>query len=149
LGDEPIDVLPNVQQTKEMKYLNQIIKEVIQRDEVNEMFFFNYFDIKAMRISSPAPEVVPRHVTEDFVLADTFVPKGSKVVPNIFDIHHTEKLWVAPYTFNPDRFNEENEKKSNEAWVPFAGGGRQCIGMNFSLNEQRVVLSMLCKFVVF
>jgi cytochrome P450 len=130
LGDEPIDVLPNVQQTKEMKYLNQIIKET-------------------MRISSPAPEVVPRHVTEDVVLADTLVPKGSKVVPNIYDIHHTEKLWDAPYTFNPDRFNEENEKKSNEAWVPFAGGGRQCIGMNFSLNEQRVVLSMLCKFIVF
>ncbi|KAI8877202.1 cytochrome P450 [Backusella circina FSU 941] len=130
LGDEPLDVLPNIQQTKEMKYINQVMKET-------------------MRIASPAPEVVPRHVTEDSVLADTFVPKGSKVVPNIYDTHHTDRLWDEPFTFNPDRFSEENEKKSNEAWVPFAGGGRQCIGMNFSLNEQRVVLSMLLRKFTF
>jgi hypothetical protein len=30
-------------------------------------------------------------------------------------------------------------------WLPFSTGSRQCIGMNFSLNEQRVMLSMLCK----
>jgi cytochrome P450 len=33
-------------------------------------------------------------------------------------------------------------------WLPFGNGARQCIGMNFSLNEQRVLLSMLCKYFI-
>lgn len=32
-------------------------------------------------------------------------------------------------------------------WVPFGSGPRQCIGMNFSLAEQRVLLSMMCKIL--
>lgn len=58
-------------------------------------------------------------------------------------MHHSEKVWKDIKEFNPDRFAENGGDKSN--WLPFGHGGRQCIGMSFSLTEQRVMLSMLRK----
>jgi cytochrome P450 len=78
-----------------------------------------------------------------------FIPKGTILHPNMHDMHHYEKAWRDPFAFNPDRFEDSDSNKSNIegfTWSPFGNGARKCIGMNFSLTEQRVLLSMLCKF---
>ncbi|KAI9472014.1 MAG: cytochrome P450 [Benjaminiella poitrasii] len=132
LGDEPEDVLPSVEQTKQMKFINQVIKETL-------------------RVSGPAVQVVPRVCTEDTTLSGTFIPKGTHINVDIFNIHHSQKVWNDGSEFNPDRFDEETGEMVNRqagegmAWVPFGNGSRQCIGMNFSLAEQRVLLSMLLR----
>ncbi|KAI9345055.1 cytochrome P450 [Pilaira anomala] len=130
LGDEPYDILPTLEDTKKMKYINQIMKETL-------------------RINGPASRVVPRIASEDTVLSDTFIPKGTILTVNIFDIQHSSTIWNDPDTFNPDRFSEDGEgnRSAGEgwSWLPFGNGARQCIGMNFSLNEQRVMISMLLR----
>jgi cytochrome P450 len=57
------------------------------------------------------------------------------------------KSWQNPEQFIPERFEEGGEHDSHTGltWVPFSNGSRQCLGINFSLTEQRVVLSMMCK----
>lgn len=131
LGDEPEDVLPTVEDTKRMTYINQVIKETL-------------------RLSGPASVVVSRGAVEDCELAGTFIPKGTRLTVNLFETMHSEKNWTDPLKFDPNRFAPDN--KNTDAigkgmnWVPFGNGARQCIGMNFSLNEQRVMLSMLCKY---
>ncbi|KAI8883865.1 cytochrome P450 [Backusella circina FSU 941] len=134
LGDEPEDILPILEQTKQMTYLNQIMFE-------------------ALRMSSPGPQISPRIATEDTELGGVFIPKGSKVIVNIYDLHHSEKLWKDPFVFNPERFAEGGEaaRAAGEgvSWAPFTSGGRQCVGMNFSLYEQRVLLSMLLRKFTF
>lgn len=113
-----------------MTYINQIMKETL-------------------RLNDPAPRVVPRKVTEDTVLSGTFIPKGSMVTVNIYNVHHVDKIWKDSAKFNPDRFAEDGEANRDAGegmtWLPFGNGARQCLGMNFSLNEQRVLLSMLRK----
>jgi cholesterol 24(S)-hydroxylase len=125
-----MDVLPNAEETKRMTYINQIMKETL-------------------RINGPASRVVPRVATEDTDLNGTFIPKGTQLTVNIYNIQHSDKYWNDGDKFNPDRFSESGEgiRGAGEglAWLPFGNGARQCIGMNFSLNEQRVMLSMLCK----
>lgn len=91
MGDEPEDVCPIVEQTKQMTYINQVMKETL-------------------RINDPTPRVVPRLINEDTVLSDgTFVPKGALITVNIFNIHHSDKVWLNPEQFNPDRFAEGGE----------------------------------------
>lgn len=99
-----------------------------------------------------AEGVIPRLVTEDKYSEGpkTFVPKGSLVSVNIFNIQHREKYWKNAYEFDPDRLAEDGEGNNratgeNMAWLHFSSEGRQCFGMNFSLVEQRVILSFLCK----
>ncbi|KAI8063424.1 cytochrome P450 [Gilbertella persicaria] len=129
LGDEPRDILPTLDQTKELTYINQIMKE-------------------ALRIRGPAPRGIPRQVTEDIVLSDKPIPKNSLISVDLFGIHHNKRVWKDPEVFDPDRFDEDNENngpRPGMAWVPFSNGARQCIGMNFSLYEQRVLLAMLLR----
>lgn len=94
----------------------------------------------------PVPNLVPRCVSKDIELCGTLIPKGANININMFNIHHSEKLWKDPHVFNPDRFENEENKA---LMLAFGYGGRQCIGMNFSLIEQRVMLSMLCKCIHF
>lgn len=115
-----------------MTYINQIIKETL-------------------RINGPATRVLPRVAKEDTDLGGKFIPKGTLVTVNIFNVQHDDRIWENSKTFNPDRFSEDgegNRRAEGLTWLPFGNGARQCIGMNFSLNEQRVLLSMLCKYFI-
>ncbi|KAI8879152.1 cytochrome P450 [Backusella circina FSU 941] len=102
-----------------------------------------------LRINGPSSNVVTRVASEDCELPGTFIPKGAHLTVNVFDTHHSEKNWSDPLRFDPDRFspNGEGSRTSGQGmhWVPFGNGTRQCIGMNFSLNEQRLMLAMLLR----
>ncbi|KAG2187286.1 hypothetical protein INT44_004971 [Umbelopsis vinacea] len=128
LGDGNEFVHPTSAQCTEMKYLYMIIKETL-------------------RISPPAQNSSPRDCAEDIELAGSFIPKGTALNADIFVMHHNPAIWKNPETFDPERFapGAESESKAGTglAWVPFGNGPRQCIGMNFSLAEQKVLLSML------
>ncbi|KAI8877924.1 cytochrome P450 [Backusella circina FSU 941] len=127
LGEDAVNVMPAFDDLKKMRYINQIIKETL-------------------RMNGPATVIVPRVATQDTELSGTFIPKGSLVNVNIYDTHHRETFWRDPLRFDPDRFGDEQEKnRTAMSWVPFGNGARQCIGMNFSLAEQQVMLSMLLR----
>jgi cytochrome P450 len=94
--------------------------------------------------------LLAREALEDFDLAGTFIPKGTKVSIDIAAIHMNPKIWENPENFVPERFEEGGEYEAHNGltWMPFSDGHRRCIGVNFSLTEQRVALSMLCKLNV-
>lgn len=93
--------------------------------------------------------MIPRLVTQDIELKGTFIPKGTRVNIDIYGLHHNPRIWKDPFVFRPERFEKDGEADkfsgTGMPWVPFSNGARQCIGMNFSLVEQRVFLPMLCK----
>lgn len=80
-------------------------------------------------------------------LDDTFIPKGTRITVDVSAIQRDPKVWNNPDDFIPERFMEGGEAEGHEGmtWLPFGGGARQCIGMNFSLTEQKVALAMLGK----
>ncbi|KAI9285819.1 cytochrome P450 [Umbelopsis sp. AD052] len=130
LGDGDDAVYPTSSQCSQMKYVYMVLKETL-------------------RICPPAPNTSPRKNTEDFELAGTFIPQGSSLTAEIYALHHNPAVWKNPETFDPERFGPggESEFKAGTGlpWLPFANGPRQCIGMNFSLAEQKVVLSMMLR----
>ncbi|CAO3614209.1 unnamed protein product [Mucor fragilis] len=130
LGDEESDVIPTAEQLVKMEYLNMIIKETL-------------------RLHSPVAVSSPRLAMEDCMLGSTLVPKGSTVVIDAISIHRNAKYWKHPDEFNPDRFaaggEAEKHAGSGLTYVPFGGGTRHCIGRNFAMNEQKVMLSMFLR----
>ena len=93
---------------------------------------------------------VPQRDTE---LGGLFIPKGTRIAVDIYDVHHNPTVWEDPEEFRPERFLPGGEAEENAKlgwpWVAFGGGARQCIGMNYALDEQRVLLAMLCKAFFF
>ncbi|KAJ8659176.1 hypothetical protein O0I10_005215 [Lichtheimia ornata] len=130
MGDAPHDVFPTLEQTRELPYINMIIKE-------------------ALRMSPPIANVITRVTHEDTEIAGTFVPKGTRGTIDIYNLHHNPTVWKDPETFRPERFEPGGEAEKHAglgmSWLPFSNGQRQCIGMNFALVEQRVFLPMLLR----
>ncbi|ORX55713.1 cytochrome P-450 cyp509A1 [Hesseltinella vesiculosa] len=131
-GPEPMyDILPTLEDTKRFVYLNQVIKETL-------------------RIIGSVTELVsPRISQDDVTLAGVFIPKGTQVTVNMYELHHNPNVWKDPHTFNPDRFESGGEADQNAGlgltWTPFSHGTRQCVGMNFSIKEQLVLLAMMVR----
>ncbi|KAH8555194.1 cytochrome P450 [Umbelopsis sp. PMI_123] len=130
LGDGDDFIYPTAAQCSEMKYIYMIIKETLRMD-------------------GPAQNTSPRECTQDTELAGTLIPKGTIVTADMFVMQTNPAIWNDPESFSPERFASggENESKAGTglAWAPFGNGSRQCIGMNFSLAEQKVLLSMLLR----
>ncbi|KAI8054964.1 cytochrome P450 [Gilbertella persicaria] len=127
LDDEPVDILPTLEQTKEFVYINQVIKE-------------------KLRIAGPTSCIDEHEATKDTVLSSTPIPKGTNEVADLFGIHNSKKVWENLSKFDPERFAQDGEEPNHSmSWVPFSSDTRQCIGMNFSLYEHRVLLSMLLR----
>ncbi|KAI9256689.1 cytochrome P450 [Sporodiniella umbellata] len=127
-GDGPMNIKPTVEELKSLEYMDLIIKE-------------------NLRLFGPAITVLPRIAEEDIVVQNTFIPKKTKFYVDIFAIQHDPRNWANPDEFIPERFEKGGEYESNEGltWLPFGSGARQCIGMNFSLLEQRLVLATLVR----
>jgi cytochrome P450 len=76
------------------------------------------------------------------------IPKGTLFSLYFHGLHHDAKYWADPEGFRPSRFapGQDRAVQAN-AYVPFGGGPRLCIGMQFALTEmQLVTLELLRQF---
>lgn len=90
---------------------------------------------EALRLFPPV-WINPRQaVAEDEV--DGFrIPAGAMVLNFAYATHRHPEFWPDPERFDPDRFLPERVQERHPlAFMPFGGGNRVCIGMNFALQE--------------
>ncbi|KAI9298315.1 cytochrome P450 [Neoconidiobolus thromboides FSU 785] len=117
------NAIPSHEQQKKFTYLNCFIKET-------------------MRIITTVG-ILRRYCDRDEILPNTLLVKeGTYLNCYLWGTHHNSKYFPNPDKFDPDRFLDPYGEQSN-SWMPFGGGSRLCVGINFSLIEQRIVLSML------
>ncbi|GET01449.1 cytochrome P450 [Rhizophagus clarus] len=121
LGNEL--TIPTSEQLKKMEYINAILKE-------------------SLRIYPPGSVISLRSLKEPIKIGPYVVPKDVLCLINLWQIHYDPKYWENPKQYDPDRFLS-NEKRHPFSWIPFSSGPRNCVGQNFALMEQRVILSMM------
>lgn len=100
------------------------------------------------------PVASARKAKEDCKLGSIFIPKDAILLIDIYNTHRNPATWRNPHLFNPERFRPGGDadrmtsSENGNPWLPFSSGARQCIGMSFSLAEQRVALCMMrkCRF---
>ncbi|GAC1377890.1 MAG: cytochrome P450 [Hymenobacter sp.] len=104
---------------------------------------------EAMRYYPPA-WLVDRVAVADDTYRGLPIPKGTLFSLYFYGLHHDEKYWPNPETFRPARFaGGPAHPVVPGAYVPFGGGPRLCIGMQFALTEmQLVTLELLRQFEV-
>jgi len=113
-----------MEQQKELKYMNMVINE-------------------NLRLYPPVPQLSRREPLQDLKFHDHVIPAKTSIILSIYGIHHSSKNWENPEKFIPERF--EDEKHDHYAWLSFGGGNRSCLGTNFSLIEQRIILCALLR----
>jgi len=106
-------------------------------------FLENYVKEKLRRHS---PSFQPARTSKvDMILPGAYkLPKNSIVIPGTWHIHNNPKTWDNPTQFDADRWDtEEVKNRPAGSYVPFASGGRMCIGNSFVLQAVKVFLPKL------
>ncbi len=132
--------------------LSQLIEEIDSVSLEGELKMENLFQLpytskvisESLRMFPPV-WIIDRLALEDDEIEGIHIAKGEIINIYIYGIHHSEKLWKSPEKFNPERFNENREKRTNFSYLPFGGGPRLCIGNQFAKLEISLVLYHLLK----
>lgn len=105
-------------------------------DAVKAMRVLGYALNEAGRLHPPVGNA-PRGVVKAFTFGGYTVPVGTQVRYSIAGGHWLPTIFSAPARFDPDRFAppREEDKCHPYAFVPFGGGPRICIGVNFAQVE--------------
>ncbi|AXE25270.1 cytochrome P450 [Streptomyces globosus] len=74
------------------------------------------------------------------------VPAGTAVWTSPWSMHRDGRWFPEPEAFRPERWDAGAEGQADEqAWIPFGGGPRACLGARFALVEAALVLAVLAR----
>ncbi|KAH9509334.1 Cytochrome P450 4F6 [Bulinus truncatus] len=141
---------------KHSEYQTKVQQEVDSILEDRDSDFILWSDIsklstlaicikEAMRLYPPVP-FIQRRLNEDIVFDGHTIPSGTVVTIGMTHLHRNPVVWDQPNTFLPERFLAANVKdKDSFSFTPFSAGSRNCIGQNFALNEEKVLIARLMR----
>jgi cytochrome P450 len=113
------------------------------RDDIWNLKYLGRVINESLRLYPPV-SLISRTPIQDDVVGGYQIPKGSMCLISAFVSHRHPDFWDNPEGFDPDRWlPERSEGRSKNAWFPFSGGPRQCIGGYFGLIEMHIVISMV------
>lgn len=101
---------------------------------------------ESMRLR-PLVDYSVRLLRAPFTAGGVTYPARVTLAPCTLLVHLREDLYPEPLAFRPERFL--HRRPDPHAWIPFGGGVRRCLGMNFALMEMRVVLATVLRRVRF
>ncbi|KAI0642624.1 cytochrome P450 [Trametes meyenii] len=138
----------------EQEKLYQAIKSVLHDGHTPGYEEFSTFSYsmavfnETLRLFPPAI-VIPKQSAEDTTFTTTNaagekrtipVPQGTYVSVHTPGLHNNPKYWDDPDAFKPARFLGNYPR---DAFLPFSGGPRGCIGRGFSETESIAVLTLI------
>ncbi|KAK1216462.1 hypothetical protein PQX77_020931 [Marasmius sp. AFHP31] len=92
--------------------------------------YLNAVALEALRWHTVTPTAVPHRASEDSVFEGYFIPKGTLVIPCIWNMAHDPNVYKDPFTFNPDRFlaTPDHVPEKDPRDLVFGFGRRICPG---------------------
>lgn len=119
-------------------------------DEIHSMKFLDCFIKEVLRLHSPSFQTA-RNAKQDAVLPGGYlIPKGSIVIACFPSMQKNPAHWENPLRFDPDRWTKEGfaaQMGRQGSYMPFAAGGRGCIGFNLALTQVKVVVAeLVCRY---
>uniref|UniRef100_M8B769 Flavonoid 3'-monooxygenase n=1 Tax=Aegilops tauschii TaxID=37682 RepID=M8B769_AEGTA len=100
---------------------------------------------ESMRMHPIVPLLTPRLAREDATIDGYDIPKGARVLINVWAIGRDPELWDAPEEFKPERFlgSKMGVIGQDLELLPFGSGRRMCPGYNLGLKVVHLSLANL------
>jgi cytochrome P450 len=132
---------------KARKEVMENFPDQLTPDILRNLPYLDAFIKESSRLHGPALQVNGRYTwKEQTIVGNVLLPVGIEVSLDIISMCYDPKIWGDPLNVRPERWFPENlTKEQRSAWMPFSIGERICIGMTFSLLEQKVFLALLLK----
>jgi len=119
----------------------------VEESDLHELFYLQAIVKETLRLYPAAPLSGPREFTEDCTIRGYLIPKGTRLIPNVWKIQRDPVKWADPLAFRPERFLEAQKdvdvKGKHFELIPFGAGRRACPGMAFGVQMLNLVLARL------
>ena len=133
------------------------VEDIRQGAALNQCTFLRACIDEAMRLSPSVGGLLPREVLSGGITIDGIhVPEGMVVGVPHYAIHHNSNVFVAPFSFVPERWiagesfgtgvgaktvTEDDVKTAQSGFCPFSIGPRGCIGKGVAYQEMTTTLA--------
>lgn len=127
------------------------IDHTITYEERGKLPFLEAVMMETLRCGNVVPLSVLRRNVRDTYLNGYFIPKGTYVIPNMWNVHYSEEHFPEPRKFKPERFidAETNKVIRPEMYMPFCVGKRSCPGEGIAKMEFFVFLANIVRRIRF
>ncbi len=100
---------------------------------------------ESLRLYSPIHSI-SRVALEDDEIGGYRIPKGAMIYISLYATQRLPNIWTNPDVFDPDRFTPEaTSQLPRFAFIPFAAGHRNCIGVTMAMAELKVVIAQIAQ----
>lgn len=118
------DRLPSVMDFPKLTYIMNVFKETL-------------------RLYPPVP-ILPRKVEKEDQLGPFTIKDKTTILFSPYFLHRHADFWENPETFDPNRFDKNTQARQHPfAYLPFGGGPRICMGINFAYMEAVFIIAMI------
>ncbi|KAI6684873.1 hypothetical protein NL676_030786 [Syzygium grande] len=101
---------------------------------------------ESLRLYPPVVSTI-RKVERQVALGNLALPLDTILHVPILKIHHDPQIWGNDvHLFKSERFSEWIAKatiNNAAAFLPFGLGPRNCVGLNFTMNEAKIAIAMI------
>ncbi|CAH9077522.1 unnamed protein product [Cuscuta epithymum] len=119
--------------------------ESLDLKKLNSLKLVKMILYESLRLYPPVNSL-KRRVVEETTLGDIILPRGTMVSLPILLLHLDHDIWGEDVKeFKPERFNDGimGATKGKNAFFPFGGGPRVCIGQSFSMEQAKIVMATI------
>ncbi|KAF7153143.1 hypothetical protein RHSIM_Rhsim01G0222200 [Rhododendron simsii] len=105
-----------------------------EESDIKDLIYLQAVVKETLRLYPPGPLSIPRESIEDCHVAGYFVPKGTRLIVNVWKLHRDPRVWTDPCEFRPERFLDRNAEAGERGrefefeYLPFGSGRRSCPG---------------------
>jgi cytochrome P450 len=122
-------------------------ERIVNVSDIDKLVFLQAIVKETLRLYPPAPLSTPREFSEDCIIGGYQVPKGTRLITNIWKIQTDPRVWSDPLKFDPERFLTTHKHVDVKGigqhfeLIPFGSGRRACPGASFALQMLHLALA--------
>uniref|UniRef100_A0A0E0EW50 Cytochrome P450 n=1 Tax=Oryza meridionalis TaxID=40149 RepID=A0A0E0EW50_9ORYZ len=120
-------------------------RRLIEESEIGKLPYLQAVIKETFRLHPPAPLLLPRQATRTIQIMGYTIPKGTRVLINVWAMGRDEDIWPEAGKFMPERFLERtiDYRGGDLELIPFGAGRRICPGMPLAVRMVHILLASL------
>ncbi|XP_043704017.1 cytochrome P450 CYP82D47-like [Telopea speciosissima] len=120
----------------------------VEESDIKNLVYLHSIVKETLRLYPPFPLSIPHEAMEDCQVGGYAVPKGTRVLVNMWKLHRDPQVWGSdPHEFKPERFLTTHSLVDflgqNFEFIPFGSGIRSCPGISFAKQVLYLILARL------
>jgi len=138
---------PEVQE-KARKEVLENTKNGLTYETLKDLNYIDWIIHETLRIypSLSATDITNRVTKTEMIIGNYYIPAKTIIQADFISMLQSKEIWGDPENFRPERFDPDIlTKEQRSSWMPFSYGPRICIGINFTLTEQKIFLATLLR----